>query len=279
MDITPGFSASGTLGDNYPFRPEDRGFQQTVWFPSSHIGSVPDFWGNDYFDDTYIQNGKRQQFNGYCTDVFFEEALQFMRRSAKSGKPFFAYLPTNTPHSPLVGKEEDLKALEAAFNDSAEFAEMKPGLKKRLISYLAMVRNIDTNMGKLIHFLQEEDLHQNTILVFLTDNGSTHGPLYFNAGMRGMKTELWEGGHRVPCFVSWPGGPLAQPQDIGGLTQVQDVQPTLVDLCDLQIADSTDFDGMNLAPVLQGQSKVPADRMLVINYSRMPGGFNLSVSV
>ena len=262
------------LGDNYPFRPEDRGFQQTVWFPSSHIGSVPDFWGNDYFDDTYLQNGKRQQFNGYCTDVFFEVAMRFMRRSAKSGKPFFAYLPTNTPHAPLFGKKEDLKALEAVFNASAEFADIEPGLKKRLIGYLAMVRNIDTNMGKLVDFLQAEGLSQNTILIFMTDNGSTQGPNYFNAGMRGKKAELWEGGHRVPCFISWPEGPLAPPQDIEGLTQVQDVLPTLVDLCSLQIAASTDFDGMSLAPVLRGQREVPKDRMCIINYSRMPGGFN-----
>lgn len=77
------------LGDNYPFRPEDRGFQETVWFPSSHISSVPDFWGNDYFDDTYITNGKCQSFKGYCTDIFFDEALKFISNSAKSGKPFF----------------------------------------------------------------------------------------------------------------------------------------------------------------------------------------------
>jgi len=73
------------LGANYPFRPEDRGFSETVWFPSSHIGSVPDFWGNDYFDDTYIRNGMPEAFEGYCTDVFFEEAMAFMARSAKAG--------------------------------------------------------------------------------------------------------------------------------------------------------------------------------------------------
>ncbi len=262
------------LGDNYPFRPEDRGFQETVWFPSSHISSVPDFWANNYFDDTYIQNGKRQKFSGYCTDIFFEEAIQFIRQSAKSNKPFFAYLPTNTPHSPLIGKEEDLKALEAAFDASAEFADLDPKLKKQLVSYLAMVRNIDTNVGKLVDFLKEEGLTQNTVLIFMTDNGSTQGPKYFNAGMRGRKSELWEGGHRVPCFLSWPDGRLANPQDIGGLTQVQDILPTLVDLCDLQLPATTHFDGMSLASILRGQSKVPEDRTCIINYSRMPNGFN-----
>ncbi len=261
------------LGDNYPFRPEDRGFHETVWFPSSHIGSVPDFWGNDYFDDTYIRNGKREAFKGYCTDIFFDEAIDHMKRSAESGTPFLTYIAPNTPHGPLIAKEEDEAALAAALA-RPEFADMSPALKARLASYLGMVRNIDTNMGKLIEFLEEEGLRENTVLIFMTDNGSTHGPLYFNAGMRGMKTELWEGGHRVPFFISWPNGNLADPRDVTGLTQVQDVLPTLLDLAGIETAAAANFSGTSLAPVLRGDASVPEDRMLIINYSRMPSGFN-----
>ena len=261
------------LGDNYPFRPEDRGFHETVWFPSSHIGSVPDFWGNDYFDDTYIRNGRREAFEGYCTDVFFDEGIDHMRRSAESGTPFLTYIAPNTPHGPLIAKEEDEAALAAALA-RPEFDEMSSQLKSRLSSYLGMVRNIDTNMGKLALFLEEEGLRENTIVIFMTDNGSTHGPLYFNAGMRGMKTELWEGGHRVPFFISWPNGDLADPQDVTGLTQVQDVLPTLLDLTGLETAAAANMSGMSLAPVLRGDASVPEDRMLIINYSRMPSGFN-----
>jgi len=259
------------LGANYPFRPEDRGFQQTVWFPSSHIGSVPDFWGNDYYDDTYVNNGSRKQFKGYCTDVFFEEAMRFMKRSAKSGKPFLAYIAPNTPHGPLVAPEEDRLAVLEILS-SPKFKNMPRQFKGRLSRYLGMVRNIDTNMGRLMEFLADEKLEQDTILIFKTDNGSTHGPRYFNAGMRGQKTELWEGGHRVPCFIRWPGGGLAKPLDIGGLTQVQDLLPTLLSLCGIK----TDrrFDGMNLTPVLRGEQAVPEDRMLIINYSRMPNFVN-----
>lgn len=260
------------LGDNYPFRPEDRGFHETLWFPSSHIGSVPDFWGNNYFDDTYIRNGKRESFTGYCTDIFFDEAIKFMSKSVKAGKPFLTYIPTNTPHGPLIAKEEDIMAMEAAFAASS-FSDMEQGLKNSLVRYLAMVRNIDSNMGRLIKYLEKEGLIENTILIFTTDNGSTHGPRYFNAGMRGMKTELWEGGHRVPCFISWPLGGFSASRDIDGLTQVQDILPTLVELCQLNIP-SADFDGINLAPVLRGESQVPEDRILVINYSRMPIGYN-----
>ena len=70
------------LGDNYPYRPQDRGFEETLWFPSSHIGSVPDHWGNNYFDDTYRWNGKRKKFTGYCTDIFFDHAIDWIKRSA-----------------------------------------------------------------------------------------------------------------------------------------------------------------------------------------------------
>ena len=268
---TTGIFGKWHLGANYPFRPEDRGFDETVWFPSSHIGSVPDYWGNDYFDDTYINNGKLRQYKGYCTDVFFEEALSFIKQSAESGKPFLAYIAPNTPHGPLVAKEEDEKAI-AEILAQEEFANMGRGLKARLADYLGMVRNIDTNMGALMKFLSNEGLRDDTIVVFQTDNGSTHGPLYYNAGMRGMKTELWEGGHRVPCLISWPNGDLAKPQAIDGLTQVQDMLPTLLDLCN--ILTDRKFDGMSLAPVLRGQTTVPEDRMLIINYSRMPGFVN-----
>jgi arylsulfatase len=259
------------LGDNYPFRPQDRGFQETLWFPSSHVGSVPDYWKNDYNDDTYIHNGKREQFDGYCTNIFFDNALEFMSKSIKEGKPFFTYLPTNTPHWPHIAPREDVEVIEAAF-ELSEFKDMEPRVKGELIRYLAMIRNIDTNMGRLNEFLIEEGLMDNTILIFTTDNGSTFGPQYYNAGMRGKKTQLWEGGHRVPFFIRWPKGNLGDPRDIAGLTQVQDVLPTLIDLCRLD--NSTNFDGISLAPTFRSDSGAPEDRMLIINYSRMPIGFN-----
>ncbi|HDJ33419.1 MAG TPA: arylsulfatase [Bacteroidetes bacterium] len=261
------------LGDNFPFRPEDRGFQETIWFPSSHIHSVPDFWGNDYFDDTYIHNGKRQSYEGYCTDIFFNSAMDFMKQSMKEGKPFLVYLPTNTPHVPLIAPEKDIREMEQAFADSP-FSDMEENLKTRLIKYMAMIRNIDWNMGRLMEFLKKEGLEKNTILIFTTDNGSTQGPRYYNAGMRGMKTELYEGGHRVPFFIRWPGGNLGKPRDVDGLTQVQDVLPTLLDLCNLEAPAGVAFDGVSLAPVLRGEQEVDKERMLVINYSRMPMGFD-----
>lgn len=259
------------LGSNYPFRPEDRGFDETCWFPSSHIGSVPDFWGNDYFDDTYVNNGKWKKYKGYCTDVFFEESMSFMKQAARQGKPFLSIIMPNTPHGPLVAKDKDEAAIKKIL-DQPEFDDIDPEMKVRLADYLGMILNIDENMGAMMKFLADEGIKDDTIVIFQTDNGSTHGPRYYNAGMRGGKTELWEGGHRVPCFISWPNGGLLEPQDIQGLTQVQDMLPTLLDLCN--IPNDAKFDGMSLASILKGKAVVPKDRMLVINYSRMPSFVN-----
>ncbi len=264
------------LGDNYPYRPNDRGFQEALWFPSSHIGSTPDAWGNNYFDDQYRHNNQLQSFKGYCTDIFFDHAMAWMKKCAASKKPFFTYLPTNTPHSPFYAPKKDVDDMEKAISEAADkLPKLDAGTKAKLIRYLAMIRNIDHNMGRLITFLDESDLAKNTILVFLTDNGSTFGHAYYPAGMRGKKTQLWEGGHRVPCFIRWPKGKLGKPRDIGGLTQVQDLLPTLLELSGAgEVTTKRPFDGISLAPVMRGKSKVPDDRLLVINYSRMPGKLN-----
>ncbi len=257
------------LGDNYPFRPQDRGFQETLWFPSSHINSVPDFWDNDYFDDTYIHNGQRRSFKGYCTDVFFEQAMAWMRVKAARDKPFFLYLPTNTPHQPHYAPAQDIEVIEAAFKDNP-LTHVNRELKEKLVPYLAMIRNIDTNIGRLDEFLRSNNIAENTILIFTVDNGTTFGHRYYPCGMRGWKTTLWEGGHRVPFFLRWPAGKLARPTDISGLAQSQDVLPTLVELCGLKTPADCAFDGMSLAKVFKGVEAVPDDRALIINYSRMP---------
>ena len=261
------------LGDNTPYRPQDRGFQESLWFPSSHINSVPDFWNNDYFDDSYTRNGKRRAYKGYCTDVFFREAMAWMKARASAGEPFFTYIPTNAPHGPWWAPEKELQRAKEALA-GVSLPKMNARAREQFTGYLAMIMNIDNNIGRLTAFLDDTGLTENTILVFLTDNGSTFGSRYFNAGMRGRKTELWEGGHRVPLFIRWPGGELGTPRDVEGLTQVQDLPPTLIDLAGLVTPAAPRFDGISLAPVLRGRAVVPGERMMVINYSRMPFGFD-----
>lgn len=243
------------LGDNYPYRPPDRGFHESIFFPSSHIGSAPDFWNNDYFDDTYNHNGRREQYSGYCTDVFFREAIAWMKRCADRHEPFFTYLATNAPHGPLF--------VPAKYREL--YADQKPPVAR----FFGMIANIDENIGLFDEFLHESGLAENTIVVFLTDNGGTAGVPVFTAGMRGRKIELYEGGHRVPCFVRWPAGRLREPGDESELTQVQDLLPTLIDLCDMTLQMKPTFDGLSLAPLLRGETDSLPDRTLVIQFSRM----------
>lgn len=258
------------LGDTYPYRPEDRGFEETLWFPSSHIGSVPDYWGNDYFDDVYIHNGQRKQMSGYCTEVFFHEAMKWIEKCADTDSPFVACLMPNAPHGPFNVSESYVQRIRERIT-STKLTGISASRVEALILYLAMIENLDENLGYLMDFLDRKGIAENTILIFMTDNGSVFAPYYPNPTMRGKKAQLYEGGHRVPFFIRWP-GKLDSSRDIEGLAEVQDVLPTLLDLCGIKY-QRKNFDGVSLAGVLYGKTEIPGDRMLFINYSRMPTAF------
>ncbi len=235
------------LGDNSPYRPQDRGFAETVHHGAWGITSLADHWDNDYFDDIYEHNGNRQQYQGYCTDVWFDEAMRWMAGQQEDKRPFFCYLPTNVPHWPhrVQRKYVDLCGGNA---------------------FLGMIAQFDENMGRLEQFLRDRGLRENTILVFLTDNGTAAGDKIFNAGMRGRKTSYYEGGHRVPLFVRWPAAGLDKPRDIAVTAHGTDLLPTLIDLCRLQKPPQAKFDGLSLAPLVEGRADKLPDRKLVIQY-------------
>lgn len=243
------------MGDSYPYRPEDRGFEETVWFPSSHVGSASDHWNNDYFNDTYRHNGRRERYEGYCTDVFFGEAMKWIQSQAAARQPFFVYLATNAPHGPLFVPDS--------------YKARYPGLPNPLAAFYGMIANLDENAGKLEQLLADTGLRENTILVFMTDNGGTAGVNAYNAGMRGRKITLYEGGHRVPCFMRWPAGKVKAGRTIDDLACVQDLLPTLAELCGLRVPAGTQFDGVSLAGLLRESGKAIADRPVVIQFSRM----------
>ncbi len=238
------------LGDNYPYRPQDRGFGETIHHPAWGITSVADYFGNDYFDDHYRHKGAMEAFEGYCTDVWFDEAMKWIRQ--RDDAPFFAYIATNAPHTPLWVPDQYRQPY-------------LPHVSWNVASFYGMIANIDENMGKLDAFLRETGLRHNTLLIFMTDNGTATGETVYNAGMRGKKTTLYEGGHRVPFFMRWPEGQLGNPRDIPDLTHGQDVLPTLISLCDLDAPENVAFDGVSLSGILRGREKL-ADRMLVVQY-------------
>ncbi|HEX4146218.1 MAG TPA: arylsulfatase [Pirellulales bacterium] len=244
------------LGDNYPYRPQDRGFQQSMWFPSSHIPSAPDYFHNSYFD-TWLrrETGQIRQSKGYCTDVYFDAAMHFIADRKAAGEPFFVYLPLNAAHSPLLVPEK--------------YRQQYAGQPEPVARFFGMIANIDDNMGRLNAMLDQQGLRDNTIVIYMTDNGGTVGVPVFNAGMRGHKMELYDGGHRVPCFVRWPGGKLGGARDIDELTGVQDLLPTLAELCGLKIPSGTHLDGTSLAGLFRSAQASLPDRMLVVQYSRV----------
>jgi len=255
------------LGDNAPHRPQDRGFQDVLWHRCGGIGQASDYWGNDYFDDTYERagvgnmQGRFQKFEGYCTDVWFREGLRFVERN--KDKPFFLYLALNAPHGPYRVPPEWAQPYE----DREEVSNP---------NFLGMVANIDHNMGLLRKRLAELALEDHTILVFMTDNGTSAGARFdgldseavsgFNAGMRGGKSSIYDGGHRVPFFIHWPRGGLTGGRDIDTLSAHIDVLPTLADLCGIPVPEGYEPDGISLKPLLDGSEDPWPRKHHVIQY-------------
>jgi arylsulfatase A-like enzyme len=244
------------LGDAYPHRPRFRGFQEVLSFRAWGITSLADHWGNTYYNPVLMLNGVDTKYEGYITDIFFDEAMKWMRERQKENKPFFVYLPTNTPHTPEV--------VPSRYSDpyKGEF-EGKP------IPHIfyGMIANIDENLGRLEAFLKETGLRDNTILIYTSDNGSQNiaASKLYNAGMGGKKGMLQDGGHRVPFFIRWIDGKLVHGTDLSDLTLVQDLLPTLGELCGLE-GDLSALDGTSLAPLLTGAETKLTPRIAVMQF-------------
>ncbi len=242
------------LGDNYPSRPQDKGFDEVLSHGGGGIWQTPDHFGNDYFDDTYRHNGKLKKFNGFCTDVFFREAQRFIDQASRAKQPFFCYLPTNAPHGPMWAPAEN----------EAHYQNVK-GLKEA--GFYGMIENIDENVGRLRRHLEAAGLAANTIFIFTTDNGTASGAQVFNAGMRGAKGSAYEGGHRVPFFLHWPAGGYTKGRDVKQLTAHIDVLPTLLELTGVaREAAALPLHGRSMVPLLRGQ--VLTERSVVVDSQR-----------
>jgi hypothetical protein len=249
------------LGDNYPYRPMERGFDVAKYHLGWGFSAAPEF-DNDYFNGRYRDSGVVKKFSGYCTDFWFDQAMDFMRENGQRRKPFFCYLPTNTPHAPNWVAEK----YSAPYN--------RPGLPKH---FFGMIANLDENLGRLDAFLKESGLRDNTLLVFMTDNGGTQGVNTFNAGMRARKTQIYNGGHRVPCFVRWPSGGLAVGRDVSTPAQMQDILPTMIDLLALKKPANARFDGASVAGLLKDPQAKREDRMLIVQYGQVPKKYDAYV--
>lgn len=250
------------LGDNYPYRPEDRGFDEVLRHGGGGVGQTPDYWNNDYFDDIYLHNGYPVQQEGYCTDIWFDAAKTFIEENKE--KPFFCYLATNAPHSPYHVPQKYIDM----YSDNEDIPNP---------NFYGMITNVDENLTSLIEKLKELELEENTIIIFMTDNGTAAGVKLdqkgfveegYNYRMRGKKGSEYEGGHRVPFFIKWEKGNLNGGVDINILTTHTDIAPTLIELCNLEKPDSVLFDGTSLVPLMKGDTSGLENRTLFVDTQR-----------
>lgn len=255
------------LGDAQPFRPHERGFEKSIYHGGGGIGNTPDSWGNDYFDDTYFVNGVAKKFEGYCTDVFFREGIKFIEDH--KDEPFFCYIATNAPHGPLNVENRYIDM----YKDDA------PDDKRA--RFYGMVTNIDENVGLLRDKLENWGLSDNTIVVFMTDNGTDGGVVIdkdehveekafnFNMGMRGKKCSPYDGGHRVPFILHCPIDGIKLNRDINELTSYVDFMPTILDLCGVGIPEDKSLHGISLKPCIENKSQPELkDRIIVSDTQR-----------
>lgn len=253
------------LGDDDAYQPDQRGFDEVFIHGAGGIGqrfpgtqgAVP---GTSYFDPIIRHNGTFEKTDGYCTDVFFQQALSWMKEKSDKKEPFFAYIPTNAPHGPYIAPEE-----YASLYDAQE-------KRKKTSVFLGMITNIDDNMGLLMKKLEDWQIERNTLLIFMTDNGTALGASVFNAGMNGSKGTLHEGGSRVPFFWYWKGRHEGG-KDIDTMGRHIDLLPTLAELTGADLPEKNEAEGRSLYGVIEGEKKEWPHRYLFFHQGRW---FNLN---
>ncbi|MDP1799011.1 MAG: arylsulfatase [Planctomycetaceae bacterium] len=248
------------LGDEDPYQPDKRGFDEVFIHGAGGIGqtypgSCGDAPKNSYFGPVIKHNGKFVKTDGYCTDEFFQHAIAWMDKARADKKPFFTWIATNAPHGPLNITPE----YEAIYKD-----QVPPNVAK----FFGMIANIDDNIGKLQAFLAEKQLDDNTLVIFMNDNGGTAGVPTFNAGMRGSKVTPWEGGTRGASFWRWKN--TLTPGNVAALTAHIDVFPTLAEIVGAKLSDSVQkqVEGRSLMPLLKNPQAYWGERFLFTQTGR-----------
>lgn len=272
---TSGIFGKWHLGDEHAYQPDQRGFDEVFIHGAGGIGqaydcSCADAPGNQYNHPIIRHNGRFVQTSGFCTDVFFSAALGWIKEKSGSDEPFFAYIATNAPHGPFIAPEKNAK----------RFTDI--GFGREQAGFYGMIENIDENIGRLLTKLDQWQLSDKTLVIFMSDNGMTGGgsgvpkqdlaPGYpfFNAGQKGLKGSTDEGGVRVPFFVRWP-GKIRAGQDINQIAAHIDVLPTLAALTGCNLPPNQ-VEGRSLLPLLEGHAVDWPDRYFFTHLCRWPTG-------
>jgi arylsulfatase len=249
------------LGDNYPFRPGDQGFDESLIHLAGGMGQPGDFttfFKNDssYYDPVLWYNGEQKSYKGYCSDIFADEAVTFIEKNY--AKPFFCYLSFNAPHTPLQVPGEyydmykDIDPASGFESDERPFHQMSEKDKEDARKVYAMVTNIDDNVGKILKKLEELKIADNTLVIFMTDNGPQQRR--YNAGMKGLKSSVYRGGVRVPFYWRLP-ALFKGNRDMEAVTAHIDILPTLAELCHAKMPTDRTIDGKSFLPLLKGEKQ------------------------
>lgn len=262
------------LGDNYPSRPNDQGFDESIIHLSGGMGQVGDFttWfqgDSSYFNPVLWHNGKMEKYPGYCTDIFAEQAIQFIEKNRQT--PFFCYLAFNAPHTPLQVPDkyyQQYKNIDPSSgfeNDNRPFQKMTEKNKEDARKIYAMVSCIDDNIGKLLNKLDELKISENTLVIFMTDNGPQQ--TRYVAGMRGLKGSVFRGGVRVPFYLRFP-EKYEGNKNIETTAAHIDILPTLAEICNAKLPTDRIIDGKSLVSLLNGKTVDWDDRSLFFYWTR-----------
>ena len=261
------------LGDSYPMRPIDQGFKESLVHRGGGIGQPSDPTGAEgkYTDPTLLHNGELKEMEGYCTDIYFSEALNWIE-GIHDKAPFFAYIPTNAPHGPYHDVPDSLyqyyKSLNLnhdLFPEDSNHPFTNEMNADRVARIFAMIANVDQNVGRLFNKLDELEITDNTLVLFMLDNGPN--TRRFVNGMKGMKASVYEGGVHSPLFAHWPG--TLEPSDASDRIAAHiDISPTILDAAGLNPTSILDFDGISLLPLLKGEDSNWPDRKIFIQTHR-----------
>ena len=267
---TTGIFGKWHLGDEEAYRPENRGFDEVFihgggGIGQTYSGSCGDVPGNTNINPTLWHNGDFVKTEGYCTDLFFEQAMAWIDENLTEEKPFFAFIPLNAAHTPLVLPKKYY-----------EHHLGKPGVSENVAKFYGMIENVDSNFGKLLALLDERGVANNTLVIYIgSDNGgSAPACEIFNAGMRGNKGTPYQGGTRVPCFFRWPAGGIPAATDCDALTAHIDIFPTLAGIAGATASDEVkkQVEGRNLLPLLKNANAEWPERTLVHHVGRWGKG-------
>lgn len=260
------------LGDNAPLRPIDQGFQRELVIKGGGLGQPSNPAGGEHYQDPILEDdGRPRKVSGYCSDVYTTAAIDFV--NAADNRPFFAYLAFNCPHGPLEAPEAELAEYRKMDLSPAAFPPLGHPVPPALMTppddiakVYAMVTNIDANVGRILDALASRGLAENTIVIFMTDNGPAH--VRFNAGLRGYKGTVYEGGIRVPFYIRWPGH-FPAGRVVDRLAAHIDVFPTLLEACQVDVPRDLELDGKSLMPLLRGGEAADwPDRTLYFQWHR-----------